>query len=82
MFHIIIKNTTPVYNFFGCYLGIESRSDQDKISRVWYKLRLKIDTAIERGEGAILMGDLNRPIQVERISFSTKLVELWLKVNQ
>ena len=59
--HIIIKNTTPVCNVFGCYLDVESRSDQDKISRVWHKLKWKIGTTIERGEGAILLGDLNRP---------------------
>ena len=61
------------------YLDVESRSDQDKVSRVWHKLRWKIDTAIERGEGAILIGDLNRPLQLERSRFGTKLLELWLE---
>ena len=75
MVHIIIKNTTPVCNLFGCYLYVESRADQDKVSRVWHKLRWKIDTAIEKGKGAILIGDLNRPLQLERNSFGTKLLE-------
>ena len=73
--HIIIKNTTPVCKFFVCYLDVESRYDQDKIStsRVWQKLGWKIDTTIERGEGDILIGDLNRPLQAERLSFGTRL---------
>ena len=48
-----------------------------KISRVWHKLKWKIDTTVERGEGAILIGDLNRPLQVERPSFGTRLLEQW-----
>ena len=46
MVHLIIKNTTPVCNMFGCYLDIESRAAQDKLSRVWHKLKRKMDVAI------------------------------------
>ena len=39
-----------------------------------------MDVSIERGEGAILIGDLNRPLQLGiNSSFGTKLLELWLK---
>ena len=34
---------------------------------------------IERVEGAILIGDLNRPLQVEIPSFGTRLLEQWLE---
>ena len=58
-------------------MDVESISGQDKVSRVWHKLRGKIDTAIDRGEGAILIGDLNRPLQLGKpCSFGTKLLEL------
>ena len=77
---IATKNTTTVCNLFGCYLDVKSIADQDKVSRVWHKLRGKIDTAIDRGEGAILIGDLNRPLQLGiPSSFGTKLLELWLE---
>ena len=45
-----------------------------------HKLREKIDTAIDRGEGAILIDDLNRHLRLGKpSSFGTKLVELWLE---
>ena len=34
---------------------------------------------IERSKGAILIGDLNRPLQLERSSFGTKLLDLWVE---
>ena len=47
---------------------------------MWHKLRGKIDTAINRGEGAILIGDLNRLLQLGiPSSFGIKLLELWLE---
>ena len=63
MVHLIIKNTTPVCNVFACYLDVESRGTTDDTSKVWHKLQGKIDAAIQRGEAAILLGDLNRPLQ-------------------
>ena len=78
--HLIIKDTTPVCNVFGCYLDVESRAVQVKVSRVWHKLRGKMDAAIERGEDGILIGNLNRPLQMGiPSSFGTKLLELWLE---
>ena len=80
MLHVIIKNTTPVCNVFARYLDVESRAIQDKTSKVWHKLQGKMDAAIERGEAAILIGDLNRPLQLGiNSSFGTKLLELWLE---
>ena len=37
MVHLIIEITTLVCNVFGCYLDVESRAVQDKVSRVWHK---------------------------------------------
>ena len=80
MVHLIIKNTTPVCNVFACYLNIESRGTTDDTSKVWYKLQGKIDAAIRKGEAAILLGDLNRPLQTGiNSSFGTKLLDLWLE---
>ena len=80
MVHLIIKNTTPVCNLFACYLDVESRAIQDKTSKVWHKLQGKIDAAIERGKAVILLGGLNRPLQLVISSiFGTNLLELWLE---
>ena len=59
---------------------LSQEQSRTKVSRVWHKLRGKMDAAIERGEAAILIGDLNRPLQlgIPR-SFGTKLLELWLE---
>ena len=76
MVHLIIKNTTPVCNMFACYLGVESRGTTDNTS----KLQGKIDAAIQKGEAAILLGDLNRPLQTGiNSSFGTKLLNLRLE---
>ena len=75
--HILLKHTTPNISIIGCYLDVESRSDNDKISRTWQKLVTKIDMAISRGEGVVVMGDLNRPLQQTRPSFGTKLLLQW-----
>ena len=69
--HIIIKNTTPVCNVFGCYLDVESRSDQDKISRVWTNSVGKLPQPWKGARGILL--------QVERLSFGTRLLEQWLE---
>ena len=77
--HIIIKNRTHFCNVFCCYIDVESRSDQDKISKVCHKLKWKKKTTIERGKVVILIEDINRPLQVERPSFGTRLLEQWLE---
>ena len=63
--YLILKQTTPLCNIFACYLDVE-RSDKDKTSRVWHKLIDKVNQAIARGEGTILIGDLNRPLNNDR----------------
>ena len=45
------------------------------------KLVSKVDVALGRGEGVILMGDLNRPLQSPRPSFGTKLLLDWENIG-
>jgi exonuclease III len=75
--HVLLKCTTPNLNIIGCYLDVESRQDNSTVERVWTKLVSKVDIALGRGEGVILMGDLNRPLQSPRPSFGTKLLLDW-----
>ena len=75
--HILLKSTTPNLNIIGCYLDVESRQDNSTIEGIWTKLVCKAELAIARGEGVIIMGDLNRPLQAPRPSFGTKLVTEW-----
>ena len=75
--HILIKSTIPNINIIGCYLDVESRQDNNSIERVWTKLVAKIEVAIGRGEGVVLMGDLNRPLQAPKPSYGTKLLNEW-----
>ena len=76
--YMILKQTTLMWNIFACYLDVE-RSDKDKTSRVWHKLIYKINQAIARGEGTILIGDLNRPLNNDRPSFGTKPLNDWIE---
>jgi hypothetical protein len=41
----------------------------------------KVDIALGRGEGVMLMGDLNRPLQSPRPSFGTKLLLDWEEIG-
>ena len=75
--HVLVKCTIPNLNIIGGYLDVESRQDSVAVERVWSKLVAKIDIALGRGEGVILMGDLNRPLQTPRPSFGTKLLLDW-----
>ena len=61
-----------------CYLDVD-RSDKDKTSRVWHKLKDKVNQAIAKGESTILLGDLNRPLNNDRPSFGTKLLNDWIE---
>ena len=54
------------------------RSNKDKTSRVSHKLIDKVNQAIARGEGTILIGDLNRPLNNDRPSFGKKLLNGWI----
>ena len=53
-----------------------------KPKRVWAKLVGRIEVALNRGEEVVLMGDLNRPLQVQNHSFGTKLLYDWEKTGQ
>ena len=74
---LLVTNTIPKLNIIGCYLDGESRSDNMTIERVWSSLTYKVEGALGRGEGVIIMGDMNRPLQTPRPSFGTKLLMEW-----
>ena len=75
--HVLVKCTNPNLNIIGCYLDVESRQDNSTIESVWTKLVSKVEVALGRGEGVVLMGDLNTPLQTPRPSFGTKLLLDW-----
>ena len=54
-------------------MDVENHQDTAKTERVWKKLLGRIDVALGRGEEVVLMGDLNRPLQVPNPSFGTVL---------
>ena len=74
---MLIKRTNPNLSVIRCYLDVESRKDNSTIEKVWTKVVSKVETAIGRGEGVVLLGDLNRPLQTLRPSFGTKLLLDW-----
>ena len=75
--HVLVKSTVPNLNIIGCYLDIESRQDNSTIERIWTKLVSKVEVAMGRVDGVVLMGDLNRPLQSPKPSFGTKLLTEW-----
>ena len=77
--HLLMKSTIPQTNVFGVYLDVEQRHSREDLSRIWHKLVCKVETALERGEAVIMLGDLNRPIQTARPSTGTKLLNEWLE---
>ena len=62
--------TNPNLSIIGCYLDIESRQDKSTIES-------KVEVALGRREGVVLMGDLNRPLQAPRPIFGTQLLLDW-----
>ena len=74
---MLIKRTNPNLSVIRCYLDVESRKDNSTIEKVWTKVVSKVETAIGRGEGVVLLGDLNRPLQTPRPSFGKKLLLDW-----
>ena len=77
--HVLVKSTVPNLNIIGCYLDVESRQDNITVERIWTKLVSKVEVAVGRGEGVVLMGDMNRPLQTQKPSFGTKLLMEWEK---
>ena len=63
---------------FGVYLDCEK--DIIKTEHVWSKLG-KVEVALSRGEEVILMGDLNRPLQLPTPSHGTKILLDWTGKN-
>ena len=80
--HLLLENTVPNINVIGAYLDGENKQDTTKTKRVWATLLGRIEVALNRGEEVVLMGDLNRPLQVQNPSVGTKLLYDWEKTGQ
>ena len=78
--HLLLKSTVPNVNIIGVYLDCEK--DVIKTERVWSKLVGKVEVALSRGEEVIIMGDLNRPLQLNTPSHGTKLLLDWERTGQ
>ena len=66
--------TTPALNIFGSYLVCSPNVTRaDEISGM---IRNKIDPIMEKGEGILLIGDLNRRLDTETPNYHTKLLQV------
>ena len=77
MIHLIVKHTTPAIHILASYLDVE-KGDNKKTAETWQHLTKKMNEITENREAFVLIGDLNRPIDADKISFGTKLLENWL----
>ena len=78
LIHLIVKNTTPVLHVFAVYLDVE-RGKNEETAKAWVHLMNKINKVVEDGEVFALLGDMNRSLDSDRVSFGTKLLESWLQ---
>ena len=69
--------TTPALNIFGTYL--DCSPNVGKADQVWRKIRNKIDPIMEKGEGILLMGDLNRCLNTETPNYHTRVLQEWIR---
>ena len=77
--HIVVKSTVPYLHLIATYLDCEGRQKQDKIDRVFSKLKLKVQGILETGQSCLLLGDFNRNIDAIEKSFGTKLLMDWME---
>ena len=77
--HIVVKSTVPYLHLIATYLDCEGRQKQDKIDRVFSKLKLKIQGILETGQSCLLLGDFNRNIDAIEKSFGTKHLMDWME---
>ena len=57
-----LGQTQPALNIINFYGGNESREGERKVMESWNRLRDDIANIEERGEGVLLMGDMNRAV--------------------
>ena len=77
--HLLHKETEPATNIIGVYLDVEARTTTAKTLETWTKLKVIANDILERGEALILVGDMNRPVDREKQSYGTKLLNSLLE---
>ena len=76
--HVRIENTIPALNIIGTYLPVETRMKVEKTDELWKLLTDKVDSLINNFEAVCVIGDLNRPLQNQKPSHGTTLLNDWL----
>lgn len=76
--HIRIGHTVPALNILGTYLPVEARLSVEQTDSIWKCLTDKVDSILQTHEAALVIGDLNRPLQARKPSHGTKLLQTWL----
>ena len=79
--HLIFRQANPPLNIIGTYLDGE-RGDSEETTKIWYYLENKVNDIIDKGEGVLVMGDLNRPLNSNKYSVGKNLLENWLEEGQ
>ena len=77
--HLRINDVAVPTNLLGVYQDVESRCKSEMVKQSWAQLMSIANDIIHRGEGLILLGDLNRPLMSENVSQGTKLLVDWLE---
>ena len=81
MVHIRISSVTPCLNIIGLYMDVESRDSKEGMAEKVQALRDKTDNLIEKGEAAVVVGDIKRPSiakEYGKMSAGTKMIADWL----
>ena len=79
--HLIFRQANPPLHIIGTYLDGE-RGDSEETTKIWYYLENKVNDIIDKGEGVLVMGDLNRPLNSNKYSVGKNLLENWLEEGQ
>ena len=61
------RKANPPLHIIGTYLDGE-RGDSEETTKIWYYLENKVNNIIDKGEGVLVMGDLNRPLNSNKYS--------------
>ena len=77
--HVRISNTIPALNILGTYLPVETRTTVEQTDKIWKLLTDKVDSILNSHEAVLVLGDLNRPLQSNKPSHGTKLLNEWLQ---
>ena len=80
--HLLLKFTNLPTSLIVAYLDVESSCTADTFEKKWHKVTAKVEASLQRGEGVIMMADMNRPLQCKRKSKGTYLLLEWVKLDK